>query len=298
MKPNLFSSSDASVARSLPKSLFLLILGCFILPSISSLAGGGWTPPRGSGFFKLGQNAIIADRFYQPDGSVVSITTISLFTTSVYGEYGFTDRLAGMVYAPLFVRSTLNNVEYTSSRPTVPGDYVNSIGDVDVGLKYGLVKNGPVVLAIGLTLGLPLGETTGGETTLLQTGDGEFNQLLTVEASRSMGNFYVSALLGVNNRTNNFSEEFRYGLEVGYTFGGKLLAQLRLYGVESFKNGTGEGGGGNSIFANDTEFLSVTPEVAYALTDRLGVTASVGLALRGEKILADPNYGLGVYLKW
>ena len=130
------------------------------------------------------------------------------------------------------------------------------------------------------------------------SGKLHFNQLLTVEASRSFGPLYASALLGVNNRTNNFSEEFRYGLEVGYTFGSKLLAQLRLYGVESFKNGSGDGGAGNSIFANDTEFLSVTPEIAYNLTDRLGVTASAGLALRGEKILASPNYGLGVYLKW
>ena len=313
MKPNLLSgafitrsSTSLSIGRvcnafATPRSsalLFLLTLGCLWLSPTTARAGGGWTPPPGSGFFKLGQNAIIADRFYQPDGTVVNIRTISLYTTSVYGEYGFTDRLAGVVYAPLFVRSTLNAIEYTSGRATVPGDYLNSIGDVDVGLKYGLVKNGPVVVAVGLTLGLPLGKTAGGETGILQTGDGEFNQLLTVQASRSLGNFYASALLGVNNRTNNFSEEFRYGLEVGYTFGGKLLAQLRLYGVESFKNGTGEGGAGNSIFANDTEFLSVTPEIAYALTDRLGVTASVGLALRGEKILANPNYGVGVYLKW
>lgn len=269
-----------------------------VLSLTPALAGGGWTPPRGSGFFKLGQNSIIANRFYQPDGTLVDIRTVSLFTTSVYGEYGFTDRLAGIVYAPLFVRSTLNKVEYTSGRPTDPGDFVNSIGDVDVGLKYGIVKNGPVAVSIGLTLGLPLGETAGGDTGLLQTGDGEFNQLLTIEASRSFGDLYATALLGLNNRTNNFSEEFRYGLEVGYTFGGKLLTQLRLYGVESFKNGTDAGGTGNAIFANDTEFLSLTPEVAYALTDRLGMTASVGLALRGEKILADPNYGIGVYLKW
>jgi hypothetical protein len=240
----------------------------------------------------------IANSFYQPDGTLVDIRTVSLFTTSVYGEYGFTNRLAGVVYAPLFVRSTLNNVSYTSGRPTEAGDYVNSVGDVDVGVKYELVKKGPVVVAIGLTLGLPLGETAGGDTGLLQTGDGEFNQLLTVEASRAAGNFYVTALLGVNNRTSNFSEEFRYGLEVGYTFGGKLLTQLRCYGVESFKNGTDAGEASNSLFANDIEYLSVTPEVAYALTDRLGVTASVGLALRGEKILADPNYGVGVYLKW
>ncbi|MGB3777532.1 MAG: hypothetical protein WA960_04185 [Tunicatimonas sp.] len=289
---NAFATARSSIL------LLLITLSGLTIGLTPALAGGGWIPPAGSGFFKLGQNAIIADRFYQPDGTVVNIRTISLFTTSVYGEYGFTDRLAGVIYAPLFVRSTLNNVEYTSGRPTEAGDYVNSIGDVDVGLKYGLIKNGPVVVSIGLTLGLPLGESAGGETTLLQTGDGEFNQLLTVEASRSMGDFYASALLGVNNRTNNFSEEFRYGLEVGYSFNSKLLAQLRLYGVESFKNGSGEGGGGNSIFANDTEFLSVTPEIAYGLTDRLGVTANVGLALRGEKILANPNYGVGVYLRW
>ena len=287
--------SDAPAARSLTAAILFIL---FAFNPITSQAGGGWTPPRGSGFFKLGQNAIIANRYFQPDGSVVSITTISLYTTSVYGEYGFTDRLAGVVYAPLFVRSTLNAIEYTSGRAGEPGDYVNSIGDVDVGLKYGLIKNGPVVVSVGLTLGLPLGETAGGETGILQTGDGEFNQLLSVQASRSWGNFYASALLGVNNRTNNFSEEFRYGLEVGYTFGNRLLTQLRLYGVESFKNGTGEGGAGNSIFANDTEFLSVTPEIAYGLTDRFGVTANVGLAIRGEKILANPNYGVGVYLKW
>ena len=288
-------SNHSFVTRSLKT---LLIMGCLALSTTPSLAGGGWTPPSGSGFFKLGQNAIIANRYFQPDGSVVDITTISLYTTSIYGEYGLTDRLAGVVYAPLFVRSTLNAIEYTSGRTPVPGDQVNSIGDVDVGLKYGLIKNGPVVVSVGLTLGLPLGKTAGGETGILQTGDGEFNQLLTVQASWAFGAFYASALLGLNNRTNNFSEEFRYGLEVGYSFGNKLLAQLRWYGVESFKNGSGEGGAGNSIFANDTEFLSVTPEVAYALTDRLGVTANVGLALYGSKILASPNYGVGVYLKW
>lgn len=290
--------SGAFATRSFNQSYFLiiLILGSFALGATPACAGGGWTPPQGSGYFKLGQNAIIANRYFQPDGTVADITTISLYTTSIYGEYGFTDRLAGIVYAPLFVRSTLNAIEYTSGR-TEAGDYLNSVGDVDVGLKYGLIRNGPVV-SVGLTLGLPLGETAGGETGILQTGDGEFNQLLTVQASRAFGALYASALLGVNNRTNNFSEEFRYGLEVGYTFGSKLLAQLRLYGVESFRNGSGGGGAANSIFANDTEFLSVTPEVAYGLTDRLGVTANVGLALYGSKILAAPNYGVGVYLKW
>ena len=279
---------------NIQRTLFTLLVS---LVFSSTFAGGGWTQPRGGGFFKLGQNIIIAGRYFQPDGSIADIRTISLYTTSLYGEYGLTDRLTVVAYVPFFVRSTLNAVEYTSGIPTVPGDFVNSFGDTNLGVKYGLVTGGPVVVSVGLTLGLPLGATTGGETGILQTGDGEFNQLLTVEASRAFGSWYATALLGFNNRTNDFSDEFRYGAELGYTFGGKLTAQLRVYGVTSLMNGEARGGAGNSIFANDTEFLSVTPEVAYNITDKVGISASVGGAVFGKKILASPNYGVGVYLK-
>lgn len=262
----------------------------------TAFAGGGWTQPPGTGFFKLGQHSIIADRFFQPNGDITNIRTISLFTTSLYAEYGLSDRLTAVAYIPFFVRSTLNREEFTSGRAPVPGDFVNSFGDTNLGMKYGLVTDGPVVVSVGLTLGLPLGATAGGETGILQTGDGEFNQLLTVEASRAFGAFYATALLGFNNRTKNFSEELRYGLEVGYT-AGKLLVQLRMLGVDSFENGDARGGGANSIFANDTEFLSLTPEVAYSITDQWGVSVSMGTALSGKRILADPNYGVGVYFK-
>ena len=272
----------------------MLLVSTLLSPTF---AGGGWTQPQGGGFFKLGQNVIIAGRYFQPDGSIIDITTISLYTTSLYAEYGVTDRLTAIAYVPFFVRSTLNEIEFTSGNPTVPGDFVNSFGDTNLGVKYGLVANGPVVVSVGLTLGLPLGATSGGETGILQTGDGEFNQLLTVEASRAFGSLYATALLGFNNRTNDFSDEFRYGAEVGYSFNEKLTAQLRVFGVSSFMNGDAAGGAGNSIFANDTEFLSITPEVAYNLTDSFGVTASVGGAVYGKKILASPNYGVGVFLK-
>ena len=274
--------------------IFLLIF----LSQRPVVAGGGWTQPRGSGFFKLGQNVLIAGRYFQPNGEIIDITTISLYTTSLYVEYGLTDRLTTVVYFPFFVRSTLNRTEFTSGLEAEPGDFVNSLGDADIGFKYGLLTDGPVVVSVGVTLGLPLGETAGGNTNILQTGDGEFNQLVTLEASHGFGNIplYATALLGFNNRTKNFSEEFRYGLEIGYSFS-KITAQLRLYGVESFKNGDARGGAGNTIFANDTEYLSITPEIVYNLNEKIGITASAGFAAFGNKILASPNYGAGVFWK-
>ncbi len=277
------------------KIAFVVLLTLSV--TLTAFAGGGWTQPKKSGYFKLGQSFLIANHYYQPNGDIVDITTISLYATSLYGEYGITDRITGMVYFPFFVRSTLNQIEFTSGREPVPGDAVNSLGDADVSFKYGLITEGPVVLSASLTLGIPLGKTAGGDTRILQTGDGEFNQMITLEASHSFHPLpmYTTALIGLNNRTKNFSEEFRYGLEVGYTFAEKLITQIRIYGVSSFKNGDAAGGGGNSIFANDTEYLAITPEIAYQIQSNFGITASAGFAAYGKKILANPNFMVGAY---
>lgn len=34
------------------------------------LPGGGWPQPKGSGYYKLGQNWIIADSCYGPEGGI------------------------------------------------------------------------------------------------------------------------------------------------------------------------------------------------------------------------------------
>lgn len=163
---------------------------------------------------------IYAGSFYGPGGSIVDITTIGLYTTSVYGEYGITNRLTGIAYVPFFVRSTLNEIKFKQTGNIIPGDELSSIGDAELGIKYGLIKDKPVVVSASVMLGLPIGETAGGESQILQTGDGEFNQMIRLDASHSFypKPFYVSAYGAFNNRTNNFSDEARFGIEFGATF--------------------------------------------------------------------------------
>ncbi len=276
---------------------YYLIFWLTLLSVSIAEAGGGWTQPKQSGYFKLGQNMILASAYYQPDGTIIDITTIGLYTSSAYLEYGITDRVTTIAYLPFFVRNTLNRTTFTSGRDPIAGDFVNAIGDADVSFKYGIVRDKPFVVSASLTFGLPLGETSGGRTRILQTGDGEFNQMFTLEVSRSFHPVpvYVTTLLSFNNRTKDFSDEFRYGLELGYTLANKWIMQIRFYGVESFYNGQAAGGGGNSIFANNTEYLAITPEVAFKVQDHIGISANAGFAAFGKKILATPNYGLGVF---
>ena len=276
----------------------IIILVLFTV-SLSTLAGGGWPQPKGMGYYKLGQNWIISDSFYGPEGDVVTIRTTALYTTSFYGEYGITKRFTGILYFPFFVRNILNEERYTPSGTIIPGEALNSLGDSDLGFKYGLIIDKPVVLSATLSLGLPIGKTSGGEGGILQTGDGEFNQMIRLDASGSLHPvpLYGSAYIGFNNRTENFSDEIRYGIEVGYTFFKKLTAIAKLNVVESLFNGSDAPAENNGIFSNNTEYVSPMLEVGYAVTDQWGISCSAGFAFSGKNILASPNFGVGVYLK-
>lgn len=274
---------------------YLLI---FTLLSFShAFAGGGWPQPKKHGYFKLSQNFIRSPYYFTPDGEIIDITTISLYTSSLYGEYGITDRLTGILYFPFFVRNTLNEVQYNQSGKTAPGDSFNSVGDTDLSFKYGIVMNKPVVVSVTLLLGLPIGETSGGETQILQSGDGEFNQMIKIDVSSSFypKPIYVSAYAAFNNRTKGFSDEVRFGAEIGFTFK-KFIPILKINTVHSLFNGDAEVVQ-NGIFSNNTEYLSPMLELNYQVTEKIGISGSGGFALSGRNILASPNWSMGLYLK-
>ena len=282
------------------RSTILLITG--LLFSANLFAGGGWPQPKGQGYFKLYQWWVIADRHYTDAGLIDPNVTNGIFNTSFYGEYGFTDRLTGVVNFPFFSRAYFNNtLSATTGDLLVPGEAINSIGDTDIGLKYGLVTNRRIAVSATLTLGLPLGNSAGGTAGNLQTGDGEFNQMLQVDAGTgfSLGSVpaYANIYAGFNHRTNGFSDEIRYGVEAGLNlFNQRLWLIGRLYGIESLQNGDmGENINSTSLFANNSEFLTVSPELAFQITDKWGVSASYATALSGKIIFANPSYSVGVF---
>ncbi|MCB0581489.1 MAG: hypothetical protein KDD10_19535 [Phaeodactylibacter sp.] len=283
-----------------------IFLGIILFLSVqAAYAGGGWPQPRGGGFFKLSEWWVISNQHFTDVGKLDPNVTTGIFNTSLYAEYGFTDRLTGVLYFPFFSRAYFNNtVSGTTGEVITPGEAINTVGDTDVSLKYGILANGPVALSATLTLGLPLGNDSGGSAGNLQTGDGEFNQLLQVDAGRGFRigkvGAYANAYVGFNNRTNDFSDELRFGIEGGATFwDGRLTAILRLYGVQSLNNGAlpSELSNSTSIFANNTEHLSYAPELAYNISDKWGVSVSTGRAFSGRLIFANPSYSVGVFVK-
>lgn len=291
------------------KRHFILFI-VFGLTALSVFAGGGWPQPMGEGYFKLSQNVLHSRYYFAPDGSVQRITTTGIYTTSLYGEYGFTPRLTGILYAPLFIRSTINKRKSSITGETAPGDSFQGIGDIELGVQYGLLTRGPVVMSASLYLGIPSGKNVGGNTELLQTGDGEFNQMLQIDASHSFypAPFYASLLVAYNNRNSadftyqsgtipvDYSDEAQWGGEIGWTPGEHWAIALKWEQIISLRNGNDQGETGNtSIFGNNVDYFSITPEINYRLNGHWGISAALGTAVSGRNILASPNFGVGIF---
>ena len=276
---------------------YILIFSAVFLSTLDTFAQSAWTQAKKSGFFKLEQRAIVAEQFFNLNGDIIPIITTGVYITSFYGELGVTDKITAFVFAPLFFRTTLNEQKFSLSNTSEPGDELNSIGDINVGASYQLLRKDRFVLAASLTLGIPSGEAAGGDTGLLQAGDGEFNQLIKIHGGNSLASapIYLTYGMGFNNRTNDFSDEFHYFFEIGYTWK-QLTAILKIYGTESFRNGHGAAAG-SGIFSNNAQYFSYAPELVYSFNDKWGITASVGLAAAGKNILARPSYAIGIFLK-
>ncbi|MEM7368976.1 MAG: hypothetical protein AAF587_10295 [Bacteroidota bacterium] len=277
-----------------------LLIGA-IMPA--ALAGGGWPQPKGHGYFKLSQWWVISDQHYTDTGLKDPNITSGIFNTSLYAEYGLTNKLTGVVYFPFFSRALINNVRSATTQELItPGDAINSLGDTDISLKYGIFAKNQLSVSLTGTLGVPLG-IQGGIANNLQTGDGEWNQMLQVDAGISFPigkiNAYANAYGAFNNRTNGFSDEVRYGIEAGAPFlKDKLYVIMRLYGITSLKNGTTAGMvNSTSIFANNSEHLTFSPELNYFVNKNWGLSANAAIALRGRIIFSAPAYSAGVFFR-
>lgn len=288
------------------EKLSKIIIGIFcVLTTSIATAGGGWTQKKGDIYVKLSQWWLVADQHYTDIGIIAPNATVGVFNTSLYAEYGITNKLTGIVYMPFFSRSLINSqVSKASGITNTPGAAINTFGDSDIAFKYALRSGKKISIAAKLQFGLPIGEPAGGPGKNLQTGDGEFNQLIQFDAGMPIkidknGKIaaYTNIYTGFNNRTKGFSDEFRYGAEFGLGFKDKKIWTIaKLNSVVSLKNGDLVGGSTtNGIFANNTEYVSIAFEGAYKLNSTWGISAEYATAVSGSLILARPSYSVGIF---
>lgn len=265
-----------------------LLTGVMILES-SIAHAGGWTQPKGRGYFKLSQNVISAESLFIANGSKTEIPTVSGYTTSLYGEYGLTDRVTLVGYMPVYTHFAVDAEGFDST---------SGVGDGDAGVRIGILAEGPTVVSFQAMAGLPLGES-GGDI-VLWTGDGEFNQHVSLQFGHSLypAPAYLTGEIGYNNRKSSdnrdddYADELRYSLQAGYTIAERVGVSVWLRGVEARDRADDE-----FHPRNDLEYLSFGSQIEFHVSPNAGLTAGISRFTRSHNLLDAPVWEVGFFLK-
>ncbi|MCW8809847.1 MAG: transporter [Ignavibacteriaceae bacterium] len=273
--------------------LFIIIVNLLlisILP-VNEIFAGAWTQKKGTSYYKADFRYLGGNKWYDPNGDKLAIPDFKDITVGVFGSYGITDNLTLMLNAAAF-----KSVKLDTNTSTLGFDNeVSGFGDILVGGKYKLAKFGQSFISGKLLINLPTGESSpdGG----LWTGSGDYHQTIGLEYGYSFWPTpaYISAGVTYTNRTQGFSDEFRYGIEAGYTFIKDLSLILRFHGQVSMKNGDPNVKGGFGVYSNDQQYIAYNAELAYKLSDNFGVKGYYESGGAGKNIISAPVINVGLF---
>lgn len=241
----------------------------FLVSGLS--AQSGWTREPGQGYVKASALVFGSDQYYNLAGEALTTSQFRQQAVQFYGEYGLTKRLTFITSLPML---KVNSFETTEA--------VAGIGDLHAELKYALLK-GSFPVALSIAPELPTGswnnyaqnKMTSFERINLPTGDGELNIWSTVAASHSFYPFpaYVSVYGAFNYRTgfsgNDFRNQVKTGVEIGYQIKGKLWVNGRLAAQKTL----GQPGAPIDFIRGDgTEYTSLGLGAAYSISSKMSVT--------------------------
>jgi hypothetical protein len=280
------------------------VLLFFAIGLLVQVSYGQWSKGKGKGFYKLTAWYLKTDQHFTNTGDIDPNATRSLFNVNLYTEYGISSKWDIITYVPFYARAAQNNiVSGTTGNIIQNGEVISSIGDIDLGFNYNFFRKNNWSASVKILFGLPTGENNGGSDGSYQTGDGEFNQFLSSSLgySTKINNLpvYGKTYLGFNNKTENFSDELRFGLESGINlFGNKFWLIGRLDVVESFQNGSlnAQNNTQGSIFANNVEYIALGIEASYYITKKIGISLTYGSAISGKIIAANSSISGGIFL--
>ena len=274
---------------------FTCLLFCFWSINLQAQ----WTEEKGKGYYKIGAWWLEAEEHYTNTGKVDPNATRGLFITQFYGRYGLNKKTTLIGYVP-YTRVYQNTQIFTSGRDQIPGEQFSSLGDINLGIEYQLAKKKAWAYSLSVRLGLPTGRNRGGSDGSYQTGDGEFNQLLRFHAGKSyrLGTqpFYAKASVGINQRSNGFSDEFRVRIETGSKLlNDRFLVVVRANTIQSFHNGTLDASNSNgSIFANNVEAVNLGGEVIYSINSKFSWGLSSSYPLSGRVVYKGMVFSTGI----
>ncbi|WP_276167718.1 hypothetical protein [Zobellia alginiliquefaciens] len=268
-----------------------------------SQAQSGWTREAKGFYVQATASYFSSNDYYTTEGRLADQgSTFNSGGLLLYGEYGITDRFTALVDVPIVRLNSFSTTE------TVAG-----VGNIQLAVKYKLLKNFPLSLQVALDIPSNNGENFAQSTTPddfgqfneinLPLSDGEFNVWTTLTASHGFANgkTYASAFTSVNFRTESFSNQLQVGAEVGHLFFDKLYLIGKLKIQEKLSSETNNQSG-SFLYGEGTTFTNFGITSMYKLTDHLNLVANYsdysGFLVERKNIYDGGTFSLGVSLEY
>jgi hypothetical protein len=270
---------------------------CF-LPSIAE--AGAWTQPENGGYAKLWTRWQAADLFFDTyrdgAGNTHHFGDYNEVSLQSYLEYGFTDRVTGLVHFPLAMTYLF----------TAPNTYATAtIGDPTVGGRVRLYE-GWFILSAQLALRVPIAPSAPQIAVVdkdthqvfahLRIGQGVFDIEPRLQIGRAFAWGHAGAEIGFQKRTGGYQSRLVSVGEVGYRIDPSTYATLRV--VDVARVGSAPAPYDESItgLGNGTAYFGFALEFDYRLTR----ACSVGAILESAAYVVRQSEGpvFDVYASW
>jgi hypothetical protein len=265
--------------------------------------GGPWTPRQAGGYLNASFSYWGYDKvqLINPDSGRTGnlLRPVTDMTFCVSAVYGATDRVSIIASIPLKIISTSQSYNDKSDfTDTLKSGRVTSLGNVNVGVKYKFYHK-KWVMAASLTSELKTGLYD--SKTGLRTAYDAWGFVPMFHIGRSWKEkYYLSMDLGGCYRTDNYSGDWRIGLETGAHFFNALWLRLNVDSRRSFRNGSFMSANNQqtSLYVNDQEWLALQFKVEYQHPIGFGIQAGISGYFAGNNIPNAPYFFGGLYYKW
>ncbi len=274
------------------KNLYIIIT---LLSTQFLLAQSPWTQEKGTFYTQLSFSTIsnYDEVFGDPDYQTEREITDN--TLQLYGEYGISNKTTLLVNLPI---KLIKTGDLLVERGFTEAGSETAFGNVSIGLRHQFY-NKKWLISGQLNVEANTGTFT--EISGIRTGYDAWTFTPTVNFGRSFEKFYVQAFTGIDLRTNDYSNNFKIGGEVGT----KVHSKIWLIGfvdiVSSFNDGDVNlsfRNIGTALYINNQEYGAFGVKAIGEINDSLGGIVSFGGAFSGNNVAKQAALSIGLYKRF
>jgi len=274
------------------KNLYTIIA---VLSSGILFAQSPWTQEKGKFYTQLSfitisnYDEIFGDPDYQTDREITDNTL------QLYGEYGISNKTTLIVNLPVKFVSTGDAVNGTAF---ISEQSKSAFGNVSVGLRHQFYNKEWIISG---QLNVEAHTGTFEAASGVRTGQDAWTFTSTVNFGRGFDKFYIQAFTGVDLKTNNYSNNFKIGGEIGTKVHSKIWLAGFVDVISSFNDGDVNiplRNAATALYVNNQEYGAFGLKVIGEFNRTFGGLLGFGGAFSGNNVAKQGALTIGLYKRF